>query len=50
MMVKGKAPKVPLATPLGSEPVVSIPEGSDAHRGVRHEARKGKRSTFGKGA
>ena len=31
MLAKGKALKVPSATPLGLEPVVIIPEGSDAH-------------------
>ena len=41
MLVKGKAPKVPSAAPLGLEPVVNIPEGSGTQAGARHEARKG---------
>lgn len=41
MLVKGKAPKVPSAAPLGLEPVVNIPEGSGTQSGARHEARKG---------
>ena len=41
MLVKGKTPKIPSATPLGLEPVVSIPEGSGAQSGARHQARKG---------
>ena len=41
MLAKGKAPKVPPATPSGLEPVVNIPEGSGTQTGARHQAYKG---------